>query len=124
MALSLNASCFSPTSERAGHLSESDRAARCPTGKKPAAGSRILAQQPQARRRFCRLTSRPASSSLMVVGTLPKKRAVCINYGIVPGREKQHAANMESTFPAIFFAAIIGVIVFIAVSQVLLDSHE
>jgi hypothetical protein len=31
---------------------------------------------------------------------------------------------MESTFPAIFFAAIIGVIVFIAVSQVLLDSHE
>ena len=60
----------------------------------------------------------------MVVGTLPKKRAVCINYGIVPGREKQHAANMESTFPAIFFAAIIGIIVFIAVSQVLLDPQE
>jgi hypothetical protein len=38
--------------------------------------------------------------------------------------EKQHTANMESTFPAIFFAAIIGVIVFIAVSQVLLDPHE
>jgi hypothetical protein len=38
--------------------------------------------------------------------------------------EKQHTANMESTFPAIFFAAIIGVIVFIAVGQVLLDPHE
>jgi hypothetical protein len=60
----------------------------------------------------------------MVVGTLPKKRAVCINYGVVQGRQKQHAPNMESTFPAIFFAAIIGVIVFIAVSQVLLDPHE
>ena len=56
--------------------------------------------------------------------TLPKKRAVCINYVIVEGREKQHVANMESTFPAIFFAAIIGVIVFIAVAQVLLDPHE
>jgi hypothetical protein len=33
---------------------------------------------------------------------------------------------LESTasFPAIFFAAIIGVIVFIALSQVLLDPHE
>jgi hypothetical protein len=60
----------------------------------------------------------------MVVGTLPKKRAVCINYGIVQGREKQHAASMESTFPAIFFAAIIGIIVFVALSQVLLDPHE
>jgi len=57
-------------------------------------------------------------------GMLPNKRAVCINYGIVQERDKQHAANMESTFPAIFFAAIIGVVVFIAVSQVLLDSHE
>ena len=28
------------------------------------------------------------------------------------------------SFPAIFFAAIIGVIVFIALSQVLLDPHE
>jgi len=55
---------------------------------------------------------------------MPKKRAVCINYGIVQGREKQHAANMESAFPAIFFAAIIGVIVFVALSQVLLDPHE
>ena len=55
---------------------------------------------------------------------LPKKRAVCINYGIVQGRDKQHAATMESTFPAIFFATIIGVIVFIAVGQVLLDPHE
>jgi hypothetical protein len=55
---------------------------------------------------------------------LPKKRAVCINYGIVEDRERQHAANMESTFPAIFFATIIGVIVFIAVGQVLLDPHE
>jgi hypothetical protein len=45
MALNLNASCFSPASERAGHLSESDRATRCPTGKKPAAGDRILPQQ-------------------------------------------------------------------------------
>jgi hypothetical protein len=33
---------------------------------------------------------------------------------------------LESTsfFPAIFFAAIIGVVVFIALSQVLLDPHE
>jgi hypothetical protein len=30
----------------------------------------------------------------------------------------------QTPFPAIFFAAIIGVIVFIAVSQVLLDSYE
>jgi len=30
----------------------------------------------------------------------------------------------SSAFPAIFFAAIIGVIVFIAVSQVLLDPRE
>jgi hypothetical protein len=57
-------------------------------------------------------------------GDAAKKRAVCINYSVVQGRQKQHAPNMESTFPAIFFAAIIGVIVFIAVSQVLLDPHE
>jgi len=55
---------------------------------------------------------------------LPNKRAVCINYGIVQERDRQHTANMESTFPAIFFVAIIGVIVFIALSHVLLDSHE
>jgi hypothetical protein len=38
-----------------------------------------------------------------------------------------HAENMlESTvfFPAIFFAAIIGVIIFIALSELLLDPHE
>jgi len=75
------------------------------------------------------LTTPTASSSeslsfLMVVATLPKKRAVCINYGVVQDRERQHAANMESTFPAIFFATIIGVIVFVALSQVLLDPHE
>jgi hypothetical protein len=29
-----------------------------------------------------------------------------------------------SSFPAIFFAAIIGAIVFIALSQMLLDPHE
>ena len=69
-------------------------------------------------------SSSESSSFLIVVGTLPKRRAVCINYGIVQGRKKPHAANMESTFPAIFFATIIGVIVFIALSQVLLDPHE
>jgi hypothetical protein len=69
-------------------------------------------------------SSSEPSSFLMVVGTLPKKRAVCINYGVVQDRERQHAANMESTFPAIFFATIIGVIVFVALSQVLLDPHE
>src|SRR5262249_60436853 len=40
---------------------------------------------------------------------------------------REHAENMlESTpsFPAIFFAAIIGVIVFIALSELLLDPHE
>jgi hypothetical protein len=33
---------------------------------------------------------------------------------------------LESTvfFPAIFFAAIIGVIIFIALSELLLDPHE
>jgi hypothetical protein len=60
----------------------------------------------------------------MVEWTLPKNRAACIKYGIVQEREKQHAANMVSTFPAIFFATIIGTIVFIAVGQVLLDPHE
>ena len=69
-------------------------------------------------------SSSESSSFLMIMGTLPKKRAVCMNYGIVQGREKQHVANVESSFPAIFFATIIGAIVFIAVSQVLLDSHE
>jgi hypothetical protein len=33
-------------------------------------------------------------------------------------------AESTVSFPALFFAAIIGVIVFIALSQVLLDPHE
>jgi len=43
------------------------------------------------------------------------------------GVGREHAESMlESTvsFPAIFFAAIIGVIVFIALSGLLLDPHE
>ena len=43
------------------------------------------------------------------------------------GAGRDHAESMlESTvsFPAIFFAAIIGVIVFIALSELLLDPHE
>ena len=43
------------------------------------------------------------------------------------GVGREHAESMlESTvsFPAIFFAAIIGVIVFIALSELLLDPHE
>ena len=43
------------------------------------------------------------------------------------GVGREHAESMlESTvsFPAIFFAAIIGVIVFIALSEPLLDLHE
>ena len=43
------------------------------------------------------------------------------------GAGREHAENMlESTvsFPAIFFAAIIGVIIFIALSELLLDPHE
>jgi len=62
-----------------------------------------------------------------VMPTLPTKPAVCTKYCIVKGRRSEHAGNMlESTvsFPAIFFAAIIGTIVFIAVSQLLLDPHE
>jgi hypothetical protein len=33
-------------------------------------------------------------------------------------------AESRVSFPALFFAATIGVIVFIALSQVLLDPHE
>jgi hypothetical protein len=43
------------------------------------------------------------------------------------GAGREHSESMlESTasFPAIFFAAIIGVIVFIALSELLLDPHE
>ena len=43
------------------------------------------------------------------------------------GAGREHAKSMlESTvsFPAIFFAAIIGVIVFIALSELFLDPHE
>jgi hypothetical protein len=62
----------------------------------------------------------------MVVLTLPAKRSGCTNYCIVLRRRSKHAGGMleSSAFPAIFFAAIIGVIVFIAVSQVLLDPRE
>jgi len=63
----------------------------------------------------------------MVVQTLPTKRSACTNYCIVLGRRSKDAGGMlESSafFPAIFFAAIIGVIVFVALSQVLLDPHE
>jgi hypothetical protein len=67
-----------------------------------------------------------SAASLMVVLTLPTKRSACTNYCIVLGRRSKHAGGMleSSAFPAIFFAAIIGVIVFIAVSQVLLDPRE
>jgi hypothetical protein len=62
----------------------------------------------------------------MVVLTLPTKPAACTNYCVVLECRCKHAGGMESTasFPAIFFAAIIGVIVFVALSQVLLDPHE
>jgi hypothetical protein len=63
----------------------------------------------------------------MVVLRLPTKPAACTNYCIVSGHRSKHLGDMlESTasFPAIFFAAIIGVIVFVALSQVLLDPHE
>jgi hypothetical protein len=59
--------------------------------------------------------------------TLPAKRAVCTNYCIVLVRWSGHAQSMlESTvsFPAIFFGALIGTIVFIALNQLLLDAHE
>jgi hypothetical protein len=63
----------------------------------------------------------------MVVLTLPTKRSACTNYCIVLGRRSKHAGGMlesNAAFPAIFFAVIIGVIVFIALRQVLLDPHE
>jgi hypothetical protein len=63
----------------------------------------------------------------MVVLTLPTKRAACINYCIVLGRRSKHAGGMlesSASFPAIFFAAISGVIVFVALSKLLLDPHE
>ena len=43
------------------------------------------------------------------------------------GDGREHAENMlgsTASFPAIFFAAIIGVIVFIALIELLLDPHE
>jgi hypothetical protein len=55
------------------------------------------------------------------------KPAVCTNYSIVQGAGREQPESMlESTvyFPAIFFAATIGIIVFIALSQVLLDPNE
>jgi hypothetical protein len=63
----------------------------------------------------------------MVVLTLPTKRSACTNYCIVLGRRSKHAGGMlESTayFPAIFFAAIIAVIVFVALGELLLEPHE
>jgi hypothetical protein len=62
----------------------------------------------------------------MVVLTTANKRSACTNYCIVLGRRSKHAGGMleSNAFPAIFFAVIIGVIVFIALRQVLLDPHE
>jgi hypothetical protein len=63
----------------------------------------------------------------MVVLTLPTKRAACINYCVVLGRRSKHAEGMlesSASFSAIFFATIIGDIVFVALRQVLLDPHE
>jgi hypothetical protein len=58
---------------------------------------------------------------------LPTKPAVCTNYCIVRGGGSDHGGDMvESTvsFPAVFFAAIIGVIIFVALSAVLLEPRE
>ncbi len=50
-----------------------------------------------------------------------------MGYCIVRGGGRDHGADMmESTvsFPAVFFAAIIGVIIFIALSAVLLEPRD
>ncbi len=55
------------------------------------------------------------------------KPAVCTTYCVVRGGGSDHGADMvESTvsFPAVFFAAIIGVIIFIALSAVLLEPRD
>ena len=64
---------------------------------------------------------------LMVIQPLPTKPAVCTSYCVVRGGGRDHGADMmESTvsFPAVFFAAIIGVIIFIALSAVLLEPRD
>ena len=70
---------------------------------------------------------RPALRGCRLVTALPTKPAVCTNYCIVRAGRRDHGADMmESTvsFPAVFFAAIIGVIIFIALSAVLLEPRE
>lgn len=55
------------------------------------------------------------------------KTSGCTNYCIVRGGRSDHGGDMvESTvsFPAVFFAAIIGVIISIALSAVLLEPRE
>jgi hypothetical protein len=62
-----------------------------------------------------------------LVTTLPTKPAVCPNYCVVRAGARDHVGGMvESTvsFPAVFFAAIIGVIIFIALSALLLEPRE
>src|SRR6516165_9559914 len=96
-AVGMNRGALMSTSRPKGLTSQKLRAIACPTG------------------------------CLMVIQTLPTKPAVCTNYCIVSGAGREHAENMlESTasFPAIFFAAIIGVIVFLALSELMLDPHE
>jgi hypothetical protein len=69
---------------------------------------------------------RPALGLPMSNGPADKTSG-CTNYCIVRGGRSDHGGDMvESTvsFPAVFFAAIIGVIIFIALSAVLLEPRE
>jgi hypothetical protein len=63
---------------------------------------------------------------LIVALSLPIKSAVCTNYRVVSRCRRSHAARMiESTFdPPSLFAAILGVIAFVAFSEALLGPHR
>jgi hypothetical protein len=60
----------------------------------------------------------------MVVQTLPTKPAGLHKLLHCVGAQGESMLDSTVSFPAIFFAAIICVIVFIALSELLLDPHE
>jgi hypothetical protein len=96
-----NQSQIAPNPNRAQSDVKIDHCSRCPNEETSANCCVALLLLAPAGCRRCghshgttpSASSSESSSSLMVVGTVPKKRAVCINYGIVQGREKQHACE-------------------------------
>jgi hypothetical protein len=71
-----------------------------------------------------RLVAVRRRSVLLIDGRAAEKAGRLHKLWHCAGTREAARCNMESTFPAIFFATIIGVIVFIAVGQVLLDPHD